>query len=120
MAQETYTPDHTTDAPAHDEHAHHDDRFVFMGKTYDMPVYTAVFIVLGILTLIEVAIAELTDAFFTAPSLLIIGLLKAGLVMYYYMHLKDDTRLFAISIILPIVVALLSLMFLLAVPPSGY
>ncbi len=36
------------------------------------------------------------------------------------MHLKSDKLLIAIVILLPLLVAGLSIMFLLAIPPGGY
>jgi hypothetical protein len=40
--------------------------------------------------------------------------------MYFYMHLKDDSRIFAGAIILPIIIALIATLFLTAVSPTGY
>lgn len=40
--------------------------------------------------------------------------------MWFYMHLKDDNRIFAFAIALPIMVALVATLFLAAVPPTGY
>jgi hypothetical protein len=38
----------------------------------------------------------------------------------FYMHLREDNRLFALALILPLAIATLSALFLLAVPPSSY
>lgn len=45
---------------------------------------------------------------------------KAILVMAYYMHLKDDSKIFAAAIILPILVGLVATLFLISVPSTGY
>lgn len=109
------------DAPAHD-HAdhHHGDVTVFRGKTYDIPIYTSVFLGLGMLTIIEVLIAEIiTTDVLSIPLLLGIAVVKAGLVVYYYMHLNTDSRVFALTLIIPVLIGLLSALFLFAIP-SGY
>lgn len=55
--------------------------------------YFAVFIVLAVLTLIEVAIPEVVDDyFFKASSLTLLAFGKAFVVAYYYMHLKEETK----------------------------
>lgn len=110
-----------TQAPvvAHED-AHH-DKTVLFGRTYNMPVYTVVFIALGILTVLEVVVAELIAApELRIPLLLVMAIIKAGLVMYFYMHLREDSRLFALSILIPIGIAMLALLFLMAVPATGY
>lgn len=107
--QETHT--------AHDDH----DVTVIFGRTLNMPVYTAVFIALAILTVLEVIVAEIFfEPIIRIPLLLGMAVVKAALVMYFYMHLREDTRLFAAVILIPIGVALLSVLFLLAVPATGY
>ena len=44
---------------------------------------------------------------------------KAVLVVLFYMHLKDDSRLFAVALALPLFIALVSSIFLLTVPIKG-
>ncbi len=86
-----------------------------------MPVYTAVFGALAILTVLEVIVAEIfADPAIRITLLLGMAVVKAGLVMYFYMHLREDSRIFAAAILIPIGVALLSVLFLLAVPATGY
>jgi hypothetical protein len=36
------------------------------------------------------------------------------------MHLREDSRIFALALILPLVIALVSALFLLSVPIVGY
>jgi len=111
--------DEPAETAHNDEHAH-GDVTVFRGKTYDIPIYTSVFLALGFLTIIEVLIAEIisVDAI-TIPVLLGIAIAKAGLVVYFYMHLNTDSRVFALTLIVPIIIALLSAVFLFAIP-TGY
>ena len=85
------------------------------------------------LTVIEVlsaeflngAIHDIPDAAATlqaikAVLLLGIAIIKSSLVIWFYMHLKSEKPLIAIVILLPLLIAGLSIMFLLAIPPGGY
>lgn len=100
--------------------AHHDDTTVLFGRTLPLPLYTVVFLGLGILTVIEVIIAELPDGWLTAPLLITLSAIKAVAVVYYYMHLREDNRVFAIALILPVFMAMIALLFLVSVPTTGY
>ncbi len=128
------------DVHAHD-HDHHSDTVVVLGREITVygGVYTVVFGALGVLTLIEVIIAEVLaaaisqttggDAAVVALQLLPalkafllmgIGIIKSALVIWFYMHLREDNRLFAIVLLLPLLIAALSVIFVLAIPPTGY
>ncbi len=108
------------------EIAHHEDSPVVItlgGRTYtfNTNIYTFIFAVLGGLTLLEIVIAELMPiGFFRTFPLAIASLIKALLVMAFYMHLREDNKLFAFAIALPIVIATIALLFLLAVPSTAY
>ncbi len=82
-------------------------------------IYTVVFIGLAILTFIEVAAGSI-KASWTIPLLLVLALAKAALVVLYYMHLRTDSRIFSLVLLVPLGMALLSVLYLLAVPPTGY
>jgi caa(3)-type oxidase subunit IV len=98
----------------------HGDVTEFRGKIYDIPIYTSVFISLGVLTITEVLISEIfTAEVISVPLLLTFAVAKVFLVVYFYMHLNTDSRIFAITLLIPIVVGLLSAMFLFSVP-AGY
>lgn len=119
MAEEVTTHEQTHDAheaAQHDTAHHHDDVTVIFGREYPIPVYTSVFLVLGVLTAIEVAMFELISSNAKIPFLLGIAVAKSLLVVLYYMHLKNDSRLFAFTLALPVGIALLSALFLFAVP----
>lgn len=108
--------------PAHAHHAHSDTVVLpFVGeKTMPGGMYTAVFIILGILTAAEVLIAEVFgDGFIRIALLIAIALGKAALVVWFYMHLKDDSRVFLLTLMLPLIVSLLSVLFVLGVPSQG-
>lgn len=107
-----HTIEHTE---AHDDHDH-GDVTVFRGKTYNIPIYTSVFISLGVLTILEVVSSEIFPESLSTPILLSLAFVKAFLVIYFYMHLKSDSRVFAIALAVPIVIAMLSALFLFSLP----
>lgn len=106
----------------HDSHsADHSDKTVVFGTTINAPVYTVIFGALGLLTLFELAIAELLPRNIVTTTLLVAAsITKAVLVVLFYMHLKDDNPLYALALIIPLGIGLLSSIFLLAVPVTGY
>ena len=70
--------------------------------------YVGVFIILGVLTAIEVGVTQLgIDKTAASIALLAFMTAKALLVMMFYMHLKYDTRTYSLSLILPFFMALL-------------
>lgn len=125
MSEQSHAPEmaETTQA-AHDQqhagHAEHAETTVVFGRELPFPLYTVVFLGLGVLTIIEVLVAELFTSGVKTPILLGLAAVKAYLVVYYYMHLKTDSRFFAIALIVPLVVALVSMMFVLVTPPGSY
>lgn len=93
---------------------------VIAGRVIPLPVYTVVFIVLGILTLFELALAEVFPrGGLTIPILLLASLTKAALVVWFYMHLNSDSRVFALTLLIPVLMVVLAMGFLLIVP-IGY
>lgn len=118
-----------------DDHSHHSNTVIIRGReiTVEGGIYTVVFGGLAILTAIEVFSAEwLKAAIHDAPTmaetlqavkailLLAIAIVKSTLVIWFYMHLKDEKRILAVVLLLPLLIAALSVMFLLAIPPIGY
>ena len=114
---------------------HHGNTVQLLGReiTVEGGIYTVVFGALAVLTVIEVVSAEfLKGAIHDAPSaavtlqaikavlLLGIAIIKSSLVIWFYMHLREEKPLIAVVILLPLLVASLSIMFLLAIPPLGY
>jgi caa(3)-type oxidase subunit IV len=93
---------------------------IVLGRTVHMPMYTVVFATLAVITLVEVIISELPEGLLGTLSLALLSLIKAVLVVLFYMHLRNDSRIFIIALILPIVVSIIATMFLLAVPTTGY
>lgn len=117
------------------EGEHHSNTVRLLGReiTVEGGVYTVVFGALAVLTVIEVvsaeflkgAIHDLPEAAVTLQAikailLLGIAIIKSSLVIWFYMHLKSEKPLIAVVILLPLLIAGLSIMYLLAIPPSGY
>ena len=117
------------------DHGHHSNTVTLLGRdiTVEGGVYTVVFGALAILTVIEVLSAEfLKGAIHDSPDaaagltaikailLLGIAVIKSSLVIWFYMHMKDENRIIAAVLLLPLLIAALSVMFVLAIPPTGY
>jgi cytochrome c oxidase subunit IV len=107
---------HTTSV-AHEEHAHP-----------RAAVYAKVGLVLFVLTALEVGLYEITygehagasasaiQPFFV-PLLLLLSAFKFALVAMYYMHLKQDSKLFSGIFVFPLTIAaviIIGLMVLMA------
>lgn len=122
MSDEKHTAElHDAKPAAHDSGHGHDDQFTMMGRSFPVPVYTGVFVILGVVTLIELALAELIPrGFLTVPLMIVLSIGKAGLVVWFYMHLNKDSRIFAITLIIPVVMVILATLFLMIVPTGGY
>lgn len=104
----------------HDDQAHaHDDTTKFMGRVLPVPLYTAVYIALGVFTLIEITLSQVPRGFLTIPIMLIIAATKAGLVVWFYMHLNKDSRVFAVALLLPMFLVIVVTLFLMLIP-TGY
>jgi cytochrome c oxidase subunit IV len=107
---------HVTTA-AHDEHAHP-----------SAALYAKVGLVLFVLTALEVGLYEITygdhaGSFapaikpFFVPMLLLLSAAKFALVAMFYMHLKQDSKLFTGIFVFPLIIAtviIVSLMVLAA------
>lgn len=114
------TEDHKpTGDSQHDDHL--SDTVHLMGREITVygGIYTVVFAALAVLTVIEVLVGGFEGDWKTIP-LLAIAVAKAVLVVYFYMHLRSDSRVFAFTLALPLGITLLSILYLLAVPVKGY
>jgi cytochrome c oxidase subunit 4 len=73
-----------------------------MSEAHSKKEYIVIFVLLGVLTLIEVAIAKTTTGSTKLVGLVGLALSKAGLVAMYYMHLKSETRSLKTIIAVPL------------------
>lgn len=117
---------HTTDTHHEADHSHAES-FIFMGRTFPVPLYTGVFLLLGVLTLIEVTLSQVIPRGELPGYVDLVGLLmiiiavgKASLVVWFYMHLNKDSRIFLICLLVPTFLVIVSTLFLSIVPPGGY
>lgn len=56
--------------------------------------YLGIFIILIVLTLIETLVSYVQQETIKFPVLIVLSVIKAVLVLLYFMHLKFDSRLF--------------------------
>ena len=69
-------------------------------RTHKRPNYLLVFLALAVLTAIEVAVTYI-PGIPRMPVLLTMSLAKVLLVVLYFMHLRSDSRWFALVFIVP-------------------
>ncbi|MCA0454446.1 MAG: cytochrome C oxidase subunit IV family protein [Chloroflexi bacterium] len=111
------TETHIVDAH---EQEHYDEKFSFVGRTFNVPTYTGVFALLGGLTVIEVLLSRLEHSSIITIIMLALAVFKAGLVVWFYMHLNKDNRIFLATLLIPVVLVILAVLFLSIVPVGGY
>lgn len=70
--------------------------------------YMIIFLALGILTVLEIWVAEIKGLakFSKGSALTLLAVGKAVIVAYYYMHLKEETKWLKFIAILPIAAAI--------------
>ncbi len=74
--------------------------------TEKRPNYLFVFIALAVFTLIETLVSYIQQAAIKFPTLVILSVIKAVLVLLYFMHLKFDSRIFSYLFIAGCVLAI--------------
>lgn len=104
--------------PTNDQSANegvHAESSQLFGRKFPFPIYTVVFFLLAILTIVEVVLSEVLSGVETLKIAVLLGIAaaKATLVVIFYMHLNHDSRFFAVAFIVPVGISLLSLLFLL-------
>jgi caa(3)-type oxidase subunit IV len=123
MAQETQTPDPTNMiVEPHPHHEPHDEVYLpFLNRRFTVygGIYTFIFGVLAVLTLIETALTFIPENAVIVTILVVLSLIKAYLVCMYYMHLKDDNPLYRFTLIIPLIIVILSVAYLIFVPRLG-
>lgn len=99
----------------------HPDYTILFGRRINANFYVVIFGILALITLVEIIIAEVfSEGFIRTVPLVVLSLAKAVMVMLFYMHLREDSKIFAAAVALPLIVGIVSVMFLLAVPSTGY
>jgi len=64
-------------------------------ETAKRPNYLFVFIALAVFTLIETLVSYVQQEAIKFPTLVILSVIKALLVLMYFMHLKFDSKVFS-------------------------
>ena len=64
-------------------------------KTERRPNYLFVFMTLAVFTLIETLASYMQEPVIKIPILIILSVVKAVLVLLYFMHLKSDSKVFS-------------------------
>jgi caa(3)-type oxidase subunit IV len=123
MAEETQTPDPSNMIVEPHPHPEPHDEVVlpFLNRRFTVygGIYTFIFGVLAVLTLIETALTFIPENAFIVTILVVLSLIKAYLVCMYYMHLKDDNPLYRFTLIIPLIIVILSVAYLIFVPRLG-
>jgi cytochrome c oxidase subunit IV len=120
------TQQQASEVEAHhdDHHALHSDTVKIGDREITMPggLYTLVFVVLAVVTLIEVLLAESPlPTVISYPLLAALSIGKGVLVVLYYMHLMQDSRIFAWAFGIPLGMASVIVLFVMFTQPNaGY
>ena len=64
-------------------------------ETEKRPNYLLIFILLAVFTLIETLVSYVQQEAIKFPTLVVLSVIKALLVLLYFMHLKFDSKLFS-------------------------
>jgi len=86
-------------------------------ETTKRPNYLFVFIALAVFTLIETLVSYIQQEAIKFPTLVVLSVIKAVLVLLYFMHLKFDSRLFSYLFIGGCVLAIPLIIVLVVVMP---
>lgn len=114
--------DHTAHENQHGDHGHGDTFTVpLLNREMSLPggIYTFIFGVLAVLTLIEVGLTFIPENPVIVGILIVLSLLKAYLVVMFYMHLREDNPLFRVVLVLPLLVVIISILYLIFVPTGA-
>ena len=63
--------------------------------TAKRPNYLFIFIALAVFTLIETLVSYVQQTAIKVPTLIVLSVVKALLVLLYFMHLKFDSKVFS-------------------------
>jgi len=87
-------------------------------ETKKRPNYLFVFIALAVFTLIETLVSYIQQEAIKFPTLAIISVTKAILVLLYFMHLKLDSKIFSYLFIAGCVLSIPLILVIMVVMPQ--
>ena len=86
-------------------------------ETERRPNYLLIFILLAAFTLIETLVSYVQQEAIKFPTLVVLSVVKAVLVLMYFMHLKFDSKVFSYLFIAGCVLAVPLILVLVVVMP---
>ena len=87
-------------------------------ETAKRPNYLFIFIALAVFTLIETLVSYVQQAAIKVPTLIVLSVVKALLVLLYFMHLKFDSRLFSYLFVAGCILSLPLILVIVIVMPQ--
>jgi len=87
-------------------------------ETEKRPNYLFIFITLAVFTLIETLVSYIQQAAIKVPTLIVLSVVKAVLVLLYFMHLKFDSKVFSYLFIAGCVLSIPLILVITIVMPS--
>jgi len=86
-------------------------------ETTKRPNYLMVFIILAVFTLIETLVSYIQQTTIKVPTLVILSVVKALLVLLYFMHLKFDSKWYTYLFIPGCIVIIPLILIIIVVMP---
>jgi len=87
-------------------------------ETEKRPNYLFVFIALAVFTLIETLVSYVQQAAIKFPTLVVLSVVKALLVLLYFMHLKFDSKVFSYLFAAGCILSIPLILIIVIVMPS--
>jgi cytochrome c oxidase subunit 4 len=86
-------------------------------ETAKRPNYLFVFIALAVFTLIETLVSYIQQTAIKFPTLITLSIVKAVLVLLYFMHLKFDAKVFSYLFVAGCILAIPLILIITLVMP---
>jgi len=87
-------------------------------ETAKRPNYLFIFIALAVFTLIETLVSYVQQAAIKVPTLIVLSVVKALLVLLYFMHLKFDSKVFSYLFVAGCILAIPLILIIVIVMPQ--
>ena len=87
-------------------------------ETAKRPNYLFIFIALIALTLIETLVSYIQQTSIKVPTLIVLSVIKALLVLLYFMHLKFDSKIFSYLFITGCILSVPLILMMVIVMPQ--
>lgn len=87
-------------------------------ETAKRPNYLFIFIGLAVLTLVETLVSYVQQTAIKVPTLIVLSVIKALLVLLYFMHLKFDSKVFTYLFLAGCVLSIPLILIIVLVMPQ--